>query len=162
MSSWHNKWERSLTWCKGWYFRKKIDIFRIFSYKSLAFDLCDTPQAGERLKLYKEKKYAIKSIEYLVWYFCEKYLSWLSFIYLTLYVAFLCMQQPHFHIIMSLNIINFPQALQNFYEILVLLKCRKRGNSSPSDGRARFIKAGTNTMQDTQFRPVYLNDLLSF
>ena len=71
----------------------------------------DTLQVGERLKLYKEENYAIKSNEYLEW--CtliflrkkESYLNWLTLIN----VAFPYMQQTYFNLIMSLHLLSFPK-----------------------------------------------------
>ena len=66
----------------------------------------DTLQVGERLKLYKEENYAIKSNEYL---------DWCTLIFLRkknhtlISVAFPYMQQTYFHLIMSLHLLSFPK-----------------------------------------------------
>ena len=59
------------------------------------------------------------------WYICDKesYLSWLTYIN----VAFPYMQQTYFHLIIS-ELIIFPQAFKNLFEVEVLLKCWNRGN----------------------------------
>ena len=77
----------------------------------------DTLQVGERQKLYKEEKHAIKSNEsvpglmYLdISVEKESYLSRLTFIN----VAFPYMQQTYFHLIMSLHLLAFTKHSQTY------------------------------------------------
>ena len=141
-------------------------------YKCLivgSFWICvssDTLQVGERLKLYKEENYAIKSNEYLGW--CTLIFLWKRIISKLVNFYKFSLSIHATNIVSTYNVsalIIFPQAFKNFFEVLVHLKCWNGGNYSPSDKRARCITAGKAMkcrMNRAQIRPFHFNDSLSF